>query len=37
MLTSINPKLPMRDKNVLKKYYINKLGFKVVGSADFDD
>ena len=36
MLTDIHPKLPMRDKNVTKKFYINKLGFKEVGSADFD-
>ena len=36
MLTSINPKLPMRDKNVTKAFYINKLGFKVYGSSDYD-
>ena len=36
MLTDINPKLPMRDKNVTREFYINKLGFKVFGSADFD-
>ena len=36
MLTDINPKLPMRDKNVTREYYTNKLGFKVYGSADFD-
>ena len=28
MLTDINPKLPMRDKNVTREFYINKLGFK---------
>lgn len=36
MLTDINPKLPMRDKNVTRAFYINKLGFKVFGSADFE-
>jgi len=36
MLTDINPKLPMRDKNVTKEFYINKLGFKEFGSVDFD-
>jgi len=36
MLTDINPKLPMRDKNVTREFYINKLGFKELGSANFD-
>ena len=36
MLTDINPKLPMRDKNVTKEFYINKLGFKEFGSVDYD-
>lgn len=36
MLTDINPKLPMRDKNVTRDFYINRLGFKEFGSADFD-
>ncbi|WP_298538874.1 VOC family protein [uncultured Aquimarina sp.] len=36
MLTDINPKLPMRDKNITREFYINKLGFKEFGSADFD-
>ncbi len=36
MLTNINPKLPMRDKNVTREYYTNKLGFRLFGSADFD-
>ncbi|TFG76511.1 MAG: VOC family protein [Flavobacteriales bacterium] len=35
MLTDINPKLPMRYKNVTRDYYINKLGFEAYGSADF--
>ncbi len=37
MLTHINPKLPMRDKAATKDYYINKLGFKILGSADYAD
>lgn len=36
MLTNINPKLPMRNKTVTKDYCINKLGFKNVGSSDYD-
>lgn len=36
MLTDINPKLPMRDKNVTRDFYINTLGFKEIGSADFE-
>ncbi|NND14771.1 MAG: VOC family protein [Eudoraea sp.] len=36
MLTDINPKLPMRDKNVTRDFYINQLGFNVFGSGDSD-
>jgi hypothetical protein len=36
MLTDINPKLPMRDKNVTREFYLNKLGFKELGSADHE-
>ncbi len=36
MLTDINPKLPMRDKNVTREFYTNKLGFTEYGSADYD-
>ncbi len=36
MITSICPKLPMRDKGITKDYYINKLGFNMVGSDDYD-
>lgn len=35
MLVAIHPKLPMRDKAVTKAYYINKLGFKNLGSVDY--
>src|ERR1044072_572398 len=31
MLTSINPKLPMRDKAATRDFYINKLGFQQFG------
>jgi hypothetical protein len=35
MLTDINPKLPMRDKSITRDFYINKLGFREFGIADF--
>lgn len=35
MLTNIIPKLPMRDKNATRNYYINQLGFKAIG--DYED
>lgn len=36
MLTSINPKLPMRDIAVTRNYYINQLGFAQAG-GDYPD
>jgi len=36
MLTDIHPKLPMRNKQVTRHFYINTLGFNEFGSADFD-
>ena len=36
MLTSIHPKLPMRNKAATKEFYVNKLGFQLFGNADFD-
>jgi catechol 2,3-dioxygenase-like lactoylglutathione lyase family enzyme len=36
MLTEIHPKLPMRDKDVTRAYYINQLGFHELGSVDYD-
>ena len=36
MLTSVNPKLPMRDKARTKEFYLNSLGFQEFGSTDFD-
>ena len=35
MLTNINPKLPMRDKNATKEFYLNKLKFAELG--DYGD
>lgn len=37
MLTDVNPKLPMRDKERTKVYYIDKLGFEQFGSDDHND
>jgi len=37
MLTDIHPKLPMRDKNVTRAFYISQLGFMELGSADYED
>lgn len=36
MLTTIHPKLPMRNKKVTKEYYINKLGFSEFGEVDYE-
>lgn len=36
MLTSINPKLPMRNKIITAEFYINKLGFREFGATSFD-
>ena len=32
MLTAIHPKIPMRNKNITRKFYIEKLGFKERGA-----
>ena len=36
MLTEIHPKLPMRNKRITRDFYLNQLGFKELGSADYD-
>lgn len=36
MLKEISPKLPMRNKQITKAFYVNQLGFEVWGNADFD-
>ena len=37
MLLAINPKIPMRDKETTKKFYLDGLGFEVFGNADYDE
>ena len=37
MLTSIHPKLPMRDKAKTRDFYLNKLGFKEWGNGNYDE
>ncbi|MGO4919965.1 bleomycin resistance protein [Maribacter spongiicola] len=37
MLVSINPKLPMRNRNKTIDYYVNYLGFKKVGTFDYPE
>jgi len=37
MLNDIVPKLPMRNKAATLDFYINKLGFQLFGSPDYDD
>ena len=37
MITSIIPKLPMRNKARSRAFYLNQLGFKDIGIADFED
>lgn len=36
MLTDISPKLPMRNKSVTRAFYLDQLGFKEFGSADYN-
>ena len=36
MLKAIHPKLPMRDKQQTKEYYINQLGFEDIGKVEYD-
>lgn len=36
MLTTIHPKLPMRDKTITKEFFVNKLGFTQFG-GDYPD
>ena len=35
MLTDISPKLPMRNKNKTRDFYLNKLNFQEFGAADY--
>jgi len=34
MLTSVNPKLPMRDKMATQKFYLENLGFEEMGNYE---
>lgn len=36
MLTDIHPKLPMRDKLATRNFYVNQLGFREIGTVDYD-
>lgn len=36
MLTFIHPKLPMRNKDITKNFYLNRLGFHVFSNTDYD-
>lgn len=36
MLNAIIPKLPMRDRTITYNYFVEKLGFKYIGSDEFD-
>jgi len=36
MLTTIIPKLPMRNKAATRDFYLTQLGFNDIGSADFE-
>ncbi len=37
MLTSVHPKLPMRDKAITQAYYVATLGFKQVDNDAYDE
>ena len=37
MLTTIHPKLPMRDKPITRDFYVNQLGFTEFGATEFPD
>lgn len=36
MLTEISPKIPMRSKSITKDFYLAKLGFEELGTADYE-
>ena len=36
MLTGIHPKLPMRNIEKTRQFYLDKLGFTIVGNSDYD-
>ena len=36
MLTQVHPKIPMRNKKIIREFYINSLGFEEIGTVDFE-
>lgn len=36
MITEIIPKLPMRNRTITRNYYVNQLGFRYIGSDEFE-
>lgn len=36
MLTVVHPKLPVRNKETTRNYYVNGLGFRDTGTVDYD-
>ena len=37
MLTQIHPKIPMRNKEITRNFYIDSLGFEEIGTVYFND
>jgi len=37
MITDISPKLPMRNQQITRDFYIDILGFQLFGNAIYDD
>ncbi|MFZ9236687.1 MAG: bleomycin resistance protein [Algoriphagus sp.] len=37
MITSVHPKLPMRNKALTQAYYVEQLGFQLVGTQDYPE
>ena len=37
MIQSIVPKLPMRNKAITQAYYVEQLGFQLLGTQDYPD
>jgi catechol 2,3-dioxygenase-like lactoylglutathione lyase family enzyme len=37
MIQSIVPKLPMRNKAITKEYYLEQLGFELLGTNDYPE
>ena len=37
MILSVHPKLPMRNKALTQDYYVEQLGFQLVGTQDYPE